>query len=167
MRFPPSAAMIVQATFPMHVVGVLIKSSIASMLIAIPRTSRGQPTCANNADIAIAAAPGSPGVETVNTITENAREIIPDADISMPYILAAASVITENVTGKAALHIDVHRGIESEYIFLDIPMSSQHFMPSGIDAILEHVLKPVVISGRDFRNITSGLKPVVSFTATQ
>ena len=114
MRFPPSAAIIEQAIFPMHVVGVLNKSSIASTLIAIPRNSSGHPACVSIADIAIIPAPGSPGVDIVRTIIENAREIIADADSSTPYILAAERVIVVNVTGKAALHIDVHRGIDRE-----------------------------------------------------
>ena len=40
-------------------------------------------------------------------------------------------------------------------------------MPSGIVAILEHVLKAVVIIGRDFLSITRGLNPVRTFTAMQ
>ena len=114
MRFPPSAAITVHATLPMQVVGVLNKSSIAARLRAIPRKSSGQPACVSNADIAITHAPGSPGVDIVRTIIENAREIIVDADKFTPYIFAAESVKTENVMGKAALHIDVQRGIERE-----------------------------------------------------
>lgn len=40
-------------------------------------------------------------------------------------------------------------------------------MPSGIVAILEHVLKAVIIIGIDFLSITKGLNPVRSFTAMQ
>ena len=114
MRLLPSAAIIVHATLPMQVVGVLNKSSIASRLIAIPTNSRGHPACDRSADNAIIPAPGSPGVEIVRTIIENAREIIADAESSTPYIFAAERVIVVNVTGKATLPIDVQRGIDSE-----------------------------------------------------
>ncbi len=114
MSFPPSAAMIEQATFPIHVVGVLHRSSIASMLRAIPRNSSGHPACARSADNAITHAPGSPGVDIVRTIIENTREIIAEAESSIPYIFAAERVNVANVIGKAALHIDVQRGIERE-----------------------------------------------------
>ena len=98
----------------MQVVGVLNKSSIAPMLSAIPRNSRGHPACARSADNDIMHAPGSPGVDIVRTIIENVREIIADTDSSTPYIFAAERVSVVNITGKAALHIDVQRGSERE-----------------------------------------------------
>lgn len=98
----------------MQVVGVLSKSSIASRLRTIPRNSSGHPACVSSADIEIIAAPGRPGVDIVRTIIENAREIIADTDSSTPYIFAAERVSVVNITGKAALHIDVQRGIERE-----------------------------------------------------
>ena len=57
--------------------------------------------------------------------------------------------------------------MENEYRFRGTPSSSEVFIISGIHALLEHVEKPVIITGVDFLNNGAGLSPAANFMMGQ
>ena len=113
------------------------------------------------------AATGAHDVPGAIRIIDTHSVIIAPAESFTPYMFAAPITITVRLRQKAFLFRDAPNGSAKEYSFDDMPIASEALMLSGSAALVEHVLKAVIIAARDFLYIVKGFREAVNFTSRQ
>ncbi len=118
--------------------------------MVIPIAPRGQPMYLKRSEIAIIGVHDVPGAIMMINAPRETRSII---ESLTPYMFAAESDITARERQNAFLFSDAPAGTAKEYSLGEIPISLQALRLSEIVALVEHVVKAVIIVIADFLNI--------------
>ena len=108
----------------------------------IPKAFKGQPMSSKSSEIAIIGVHEVPGAIMMINAQSEASCV---NDRLIPYMLAAVSVIAVSERQKPLLFSDAPTGIANEDSLDEIPISLQALRLSGIAALVEHVVKAVII----------------------